>query len=169
MSVGFGSMGSADPERVADIVIAAAAKVGARLVILGGWRGMTARQTEDVFFAAAVPHEWLFPRVQAIVHHGGAGTTAAALLSGVPAVVVPFAVDQPFWAARAHALGVAPPPIPRKRLNTDVLASAIEAALQDHSMRKRAMELGRLLRAENGVSEAAACFGKRKSDCKNFN
>src|SRR5258708_9892738 len=67
---------------------------------------------DSVLAIEPCPHDWLFPRVAAAVHHGGAGTTAAALRAGVPSVVVPFFADQPFWAWRGSAPGAGPPPPP---------------------------------------------------------
>jgi len=100
------------------------------------------------------PHSWLFPRVAAVVHHGGAGTTAAALRAGVPNVIVPYFADQPFWGSRIELLGVGPKPIPRRKLTAGRLAEAIEIAATDEQMRRRSAELARKIRAENGVATA---------------
>lgn len=159
VSVGFGSMASIDPEQTARIVVEAARRVRARLVLLSGWGGLRAVASDDVFVEAAVPHDWLFPRVDAVVHHGGAGTTGAALIAGAPAVVVPFAVDQPFWASRVEALGVGPPHVPRAELDADRLSAALRAAL-DPAMRERARALGVALRAEDGVGEAVRVLSR---------
>lgn len=154
-SVGFGSMGSGDAAELALIVAAAADDAGVRLVILSGWAGLRSKaRPGSVFAVEQVPHDWLFERVTAAVHHGGAGTTAAALGAGVPAVVVPFAVDQPFWAARVAALGAGPAPVPRRRLTRRLLAEALRRAVTDEMMAARAAAIGGTLRAENGVSEA---------------
>ena len=98
-----------------------------------------------------VPHDWLFPHVAAIVHHGGAGTTAAGLRAGVPTVVVPFFADQPFWAWRVYELGVGPRWIPRKKSTAGKLAVAIQQAVNDPAMIQRAEELGQRIRAEDGI------------------
>jgi sterol 3beta-glucosyltransferase len=103
VSIGFGSMASTKPEAVTDLVRGAVRKAGVRAVLLSGWGGLTTRPpSDDLYCADALPHDWLFPRVQAVVHHGGAGTTGAALQAGVPAIIVPFAADQPFWGAWQH-------------------------------------------------------------------
>ena len=107
-----------------------------------------------VFVADAVPHSWLFPRMAAVVHHGGAGTTAEGLRAGVPTVIVPFIFDQPFWGARVKVQGLGPTPIPRKRLTVDALAQAIDTAVSDAGMRQRAQACGHAIRAEDGVGNA---------------
>ena len=102
----------------------------------------------------SVPFDWLFPRVAAAVIHGGIGTTAAAMQAGIPAVVVPFTLDQSFWGERAYRLGVAPKPIPHQKLTAGHLAEAIRTVVDDAPMRRRASQLGQTLRSENGVLNA---------------
>lgn len=92
----------------------------------------------------------------AIVHHGGAGTTAASLRAGVPTIVVPFFGDQPFWGQRVANLGVGPAPIPRKQLTAERLAQAIDRTVNDPMMRQRATELGAKIQAENGIASFVA-------------
>jgi sterol 3beta-glucosyltransferase len=99
------------------------------------------------------PHDALFPLMSAAVHHGGAGTTAAAARAGIPSVIVPFFGDQPFWAHCLNLRGVAPPALERKSLTADALASAL-AATQQPMMIQAAAALGRAVRAENGIDEA---------------
>jgi len=111
-----------------------------------------------VHFASSVPYSWLYPRVAAVVHHGGAGTTGAALQAGIPAVVVPFMMDQPFWGARVAALGAGPAPIPRRRLTVARLAEALRVAVTDETMRSTARALGQKLQAEDGVAEAVGHY-----------
>jgi UDP:flavonoid glycosyltransferase YjiC (YdhE family) len=109
---------------------------------------------DSVFVVDSVPHAWLFPRVAAVVHHGGAGTTAAGLRAGVPTVIIPFFGDQPFWGARIAELGVGPDPIPRKKLTAERLAQAIRDAVEGEEMRQRAAHLGKSIRSEDGVANA---------------
>ena len=90
----------------------------------------------------------------AVVHHGGAGTTAAGLRAGVPSIIVPFFADQPFWGARVAELGVGPKPIPRKNLTVEQLSQAIQMAVTNNAMRQRAANLGAKIRAEDGVARA---------------
>ncbi len=153
--VGFGSMISRDMDAVTATVLEALAWTGQRAVLLGGWGGLgRADLPETVLRIDAAPHDWLFPRMAAVVHHGGAGTTAAALRAGVPAVIVPFAADQAFWAERVRDLGVGPQPIPRRALTVDRLAYAIRVAVEHTPLRERAAALGARLRAEDGVARA---------------
>ncbi|GAA4970675.1 hypothetical protein HD597_005303 [Nonomuraea thailandensis] len=114
--IGFGSMAGNDPERVGRVVAEAVRLAGVRAMLASGWGGLRVDDLPDnVFLLEQAPHGWLFPRMAAIVHHGGSGTTGAALAAGRPQVVCPFVADQPFWAARVHAAGVAPPPQPQRR------------------------------------------------------
>jgi UDP:flavonoid glycosyltransferase YjiC (YdhE family) len=109
-----------------------------------------------VFAIDYAPYAWLFPRMAAVVHHGGSGTTAAGLRAGVPALVVPFLFDQHFWGRRLAELGVAPRPLPFRKLTADRLAQAIGAAVSDDGMLRRAAALGHKIRAEKGLEAAVA-------------
>jgi UDP:flavonoid glycosyltransferase YjiC (YdhE family) len=152
---GFGSMPSSRPEEAAEVVLEALRLSGQRGLLLQGWGGLSARDLpEDVHMIEAAPHEWLFARMAAVIHHGGAGTTAAGLRAGVPSIIVPHFSDQPFWGERVRALGVGPRPIPRRLLSAKRLAAAIRKAVFDESMRVRAARLGEELRTEDGVARA---------------
>lgn len=156
--VGFGSMRSGDSGDFTARVLEGLRRSGRRALIATGWGGLSKEVVERAgdgnFFAIdAAPHDWLFPRVALAVHHGGAGTTAAALRAGIPSVVVPFFGDQPFWAWRLAEVGVAPPAVRRKELTAAALAGAIRSALSG-SMGRRAAALGERLRAEDGVANA---------------
>lgn len=154
--IGFGSMGHGNPEHYTRLALRALALSGQRGLLLTGWGGL-ARQTTtaDVFVVEDVPHAWLFPRVAAVVHHGGAGTTGAALRADVPNIVVPFAsVDQVAWAERVATLGVGPRAPRISRLTAETLAEAITVAVNDAAMRARAAALGAAIRAEDGIGRA---------------
>lgn len=148
--VGFGSM-TPDDERLPDVVARAVARAGVRAVVQAGWAGLELAG-DDVLLVDDVPHEWLFGRTAAVVHHAGAGTTAAGLRAGVPAVAVPVLVDQPFWADRLHRLGVAPAPVGFDALTADTLADAVRACLDRPAHRDRAVELAHRIRAEDGAA-----------------
>lgn len=155
--VGFGSMGSRRPEETTDLILRALARAKQRAVMLSGWSGLRKADLPDtVFMLDSIPFSWLFPRAAAVIHHGGAGTTAAGLRAGVPSLVVPFFGDQFFWGRRVAALGVGPEPIPRKELTAERLAQAIERALTDQTMRRRSADLGASIEAEDGVARAVA-------------
>ena len=114
----------------------------------------TVVRDERSFTIEAAPHRWLFRHVAAVVHHGGAGTTAESLRAGKPTVVCPLFGDQPFWGRRVRALGVGPRPVPLKRLTAPGLAAALRAATTDADVGRRADQLGRRIRAEDGVARA---------------
>lgn len=153
--IGFGSMLDAEAARTTQIVLEALQMIGGRAILHGGWSDFGAQELPDsVFRTGEVPHSWLFPRMAAVVHHGGAGTTAAGLRAGVPAVIVPYFADQPFWARHVHQLGASPVPIPREQLSATKLAAAIKSALQNDQMKTTASQLGEQINGENGVATA---------------
>jgi sterol 3beta-glucosyltransferase len=155
--IGFGSMGSRNPEEAGAIALEALKRSGQRGVLASGWGGLKATDLPDtVHLISSIPHRWLFPRMKAVVHHGGAGTTAAGLGAGVPSVIIPFMGDQPFWGKRVADLGVGPVPIPRKRLTAERLADAIGEMVSNAGMRQRAAALGLQIQAEDGIGSAAA-------------
>ena len=159
--VGFGSMSSRNPEEAADLVLEALRRVGQRAILLSGWGGLhKAELPASVFMVDSVPFTWLFPRLAAVVHHGGAGTTAFGLRAGVPSIVIPFFGDQPFWGRRVAELGVGPMPIPRQKLTVERLAKAIQTAVTDPMMHQRAAKLGAKIQAEDGVGRAVAVIGQ---------
>lgn len=151
--VGFGSMTPPDAEELFRTVRAALRAAGVRgILTLGEER----EADDDVLVVRDVPHSWLFPRMRAAVHHGGAGTTAAALRAGIPAVVCPFFGDQPYWGGRVAAIGAGPDPLPIKRLDPESLTERITRTVRDEAMRHRAAEIGRRIAAEDGVGRACA-------------
>jgi len=159
--IGFGSMSSRDPQATTELVLRALRQTNQRAIVASGWGGMRRDHLPtEVFMIESIPHTWLFPRMAAVVHHGGVGTTAAGLRAGVPSIVVPFFGDQPFWGQRVAALGVGPTPIPRKQLTTDKLAQAIQVALTDQTMRQHAASLGSQIRMEDGVGTAVSAITK---------
>ncbi|MGV8910126.1 MAG: glycosyltransferase [Propionicimonas sp.] len=161
VSIGFGSMISGDSDGLRELLVAAGRAAGARMVLIAGSGAVADQQHRDepdVLTVASIPHGALFPRLNANVHHGGAGTTANAFAAGVPSVIVPFGADQPFWAHRATDLGVAPPPIPIERLTRERLTEALRHALSDPAMRSRSAELGQRIRSEDGTRTAAQWY-----------
>lgn len=157
--IGFGSMANRDPARMTEVALEALRRSGQRGLLLTGWGGITGADLPDtVYRIESAPHEWLFPQMAAVVHHGGAGTTAAGLRAGVPSILIPHFADQPFWGRRVAALGVGPRAIGRRALTAEALAGAIRRAVGDAGMRARAADLGRAIRTEDGVGAAVRAF-----------
>ena len=153
--VGFGSMTLHDPQSVTAMVLKALKHSNQRGVLLNGWGCLGGTDLPDsVIKIDSAPHGWLFPRMAAVVHHGGAGTTASVLRAGRPSVIVPFFVDQPFWGRRVSELGAGTEPIPFKKLTAERLAASINIAVNSADIRKRATELGEKIQNENGVANA---------------
>ena len=153
--IGFGSMFMNGGKQKAEIILEALRLAGQRCIIATGWGGLTGKdKSKDIFILNAAPHDWLFPKVAAIVHHGGAGTTGAALRAGKPQVICPFVGDQFFWGRRAADLGVSPLPIPQAKLTAEKLADAIKYAISDSNIQRRALSLGETIRVENGIERA---------------
>ncbi|WP_288929735.1 glycosyltransferase [uncultured Maritimibacter sp.] len=153
--VGFGSMAGRSPGRLAKAVIEALTRTGMRGIIATGWGGLKPADLPDTIHKIeGAPHDWLFPRMAAIVHHGGAGTTAAAIRAGKPQVIVPFFGDQPFWGKIMAQHGVAPDPIAQKSLTADNLAEALRRVTGDPAMARAAEALGAAVRQEDGLKRA---------------
>ncbi|MGY4719141.1 glycosyltransferase [Naumannella cuiyingiana] len=148
--VGFGSMPAVDGQRLAEIVATALRSIGMRGVIQGGWSNLRVRG-DDMITVSRMPHDWLFAQMAAVVHHGGAGTTAAGLRAGVPTVTVPFAADQPFWADRLIKLGVSPGSVGVRKLDARILAELIADAVDDPSYAVRARSVSDSIAAEDGA------------------
>jgi UDP:flavonoid glycosyltransferase YjiC (YdhE family) len=154
--VGFGSMSTRSSERTTDTILQALARTGQRGILAKGWGGVgQTRFPDSVLIIESAPHDWLFPQVAAVVHHCGAGTTAAGLRAGVPAIPVPHFEDQPFWGKRLFDLGVAAKAIPHAQLNVDNLSQAIQTVVNDAQIKDRAATLGKQIRSEDGIGNAA--------------
>ncbi|WP_295872019.1 glycosyltransferase [uncultured Zhongshania sp.] len=153
--LGFGSMLSDDTDNLSAIIYEAIARSGRRAIIATGWGGLEAQaqDNKNIFVIDAAPHDWLFPQVALAVHHGGAGTTAAAIRAGIPSVVIPFFGDQPFWAWRLAQNGVAPKMLKRNSISAAGLVDAIAEA-SALSMQNSARELAQEIAKENGVRTA---------------
>jgi len=153
--VGFGSMSGKRGEERARLVIGALERAGVRGLIATGWGGLKPEDCpSSVHLMDEAPHDWLFPQVSVVVHHGGAGTTAAGLRAGRPTVICPFMADQPFWGKCIHERGLGPAPIPQKRLTVENLAHAIKEAVGGRSFHDKTAAVGHLLRREAGVQHA---------------
>lgn len=151
--IGFGSMASGDGERLSEIAVRALRRAGLRGILQAGSAGLAA-DGDDVLTIGDVPHALLFPRLAAVVHHGGAGTSAAALRAGVPAVTVPVAADQPFWAGRLAALGAATDPIPFRSLTAERLADSLDQVVKQLAYAQAAAKAAKYLETEDGAAQA---------------
>ncbi|KAG9661633.1 UDP-Glycosyltransferase/glycogen phosphorylase, partial [Aureobasidium melanogenum] len=160
--IGFGSIVGDDPEKMTKMILDAVKQVGVRALVSRGWGNIGGTNVPDnVFLVGNVPHDWLFPHCSAVVHHGGAGTTAIGIALGLPTVVVPFFGDQPFWGDMIHRAGAGPQPIPYKSLDAEKLADQIRYALQP-DIKARAQELSSRIKDETGTKTAASIFSRTK-------
>lgn len=157
--VGFGSMAGRDPARRAQQVLAGLQEVGLRGVIARGWGGLNASALPPTVYALDhAPHDWLFPRMAAVVHHGGAGTTAAGLLAGRPTLICPFFGDQPFWGRRVHELGLGPPPIFQRNFTVSRFAAALRHLVGDPAIADACTAMQHRLSLEDGAQAATAAL-----------
>ncbi|KAF3762246.1 family 1 glycosyltransferase, partial [Cryphonectria parasitica EP155] len=158
--IGFGSIVVDDPNKLTRMIFDAVTIAGVRALVSQGWGGLGADSVgipDGVFMLGNCPHDWLFKKVSCVVHHGGAGTTAAGIKTGTPTVVVPFFGDQPFWGSMIAQAGAGPKPVRYKDLTAEILAEMITSALQPETQ-ARAKELGERIRAEKGADVGAKSF-----------
>ncbi|RFU74933.1 glycosyltransferase family 28 [Trichoderma arundinaceum] len=158
--IGFGSIVVDDPNAMTRLILDAIHLAGVRALVSKGWGGLGVDAVglpEGVFMLGNVPHDWLFERVSCVVHHGGAGTTAAGIKAGKPTIVVPFFGDQPFWGAMIARSKAGPDPIPHRALTAEKLAEAIKFCLQQQTQ-DQAQALGCKIREERGAEEGSRSF-----------
>lgn len=153
--IGFGSIVVKDAAVLTRLLFEAITISGQRALISAGWAGLAScAAPPGVFVIGNVPHDWLFDRVSLVVHHSGAGTTAAGLAAGKPTIVIPFFGDQLFWGEMFERAGLGPKTIPYKKLTVENLALAIILALQP-AMIKTAARLGKVMSREQGCENGA--------------
>ncbi|MGW7336225.1 glycosyltransferase [Streptomyces sp. NPDC054808] len=148
--IGFGSMASGDGQRLSEIAVQALHRAGLRGILQTGSAHLAA-DGDDVLTIGDTPHALLFPRLAAVVHHAGAGTSAAALRAGIPAVTVPVTADQPFWAGRLAALGAATDPIPFRSLTAERLADSLHQVVKQQTHSRAAAQAAQHMATENGA------------------
>jgi sterol 3beta-glucosyltransferase len=153
IAISFGSVYGEDMETLR-LVLAAVRRANVRAIIDSAAGSDAVDASPDVYMNAAIPHSRLFGSVAAVIHHGGAGTTGAVLRAGVPGIVIPWALDQFYWAKLAHRLGAAPRPLPRRRLTVDRLVGAIRLVHDDRRLRARAERVGAAVASEEGTRTA---------------
>jgi len=158
--VTFGSMVNPENQRITRSILAAAKSLRERVIILTGWGGWQPEvQNDTIFCIESVPHQWLFPRCKQVIHHGGAGTTAAGLRAGIPELVIPHAADQPFWGKRIEEMGIGPAPIPIKKATTENLILAIKQS-NSEAIKNKAAKIGLQIQTEQGVEKAVVMIEK---------
>ena len=155
--IGFGSMVSGNMNKTFATVIKAIRASKVRAVVNLGWGSekLQLKSNSRIYFGDYIPHDWLFPRVKAVVHHGGVGTTSAGLRYGKPTLVVPFGGDQPFWGNRIHDIGCGPKPLPRQKMTVQRLSKALIDLTQHQSYAVAAEEVGQRMSHEHGTATAA--------------
>jgi UDP:flavonoid glycosyltransferase YjiC (YdhE family) len=161
--VGFGSIVVDDQIRLTKVVFEAIQKSGQRAIVSKGWGNLGVDEVdvpENILIIGSCPHDWLFRQVSCVIHHGGAGTTAAGLALGRPTIIVPFFGDQQFWGDIVARAGAGPSPIPHKRLTADGLSDAIEFALRDSTLQK-AREIAKKMENESGVRDGVRSFHRQ--------
>ena len=155
--IGFGSMPGNDPSAMAKMIAKAVSQADVSAIVATGWGGMgDIDWPSNILAVREVPHDWLFPKVDIVIHHGGAGTCAAAMRAGRPSIIIPFFGDQPFWAKCLHRLGVAPRPIKPAKLDAAMLAQQIKTVLETPSYQNNAEHLASKIAADDGIANAIA-------------
>uniref|UniRef100_I1QA62 sterol 3beta-glucosyltransferase n=3 Tax=Oryza glaberrima TaxID=4538 RepID=I1QA62_ORYGL len=159
--IGFGSLPIPEPDKLTRIIVEALEITGQRGIINKGWGGLgnLEEPKEFVYVIDNIPHDWLFLQCKAVVHHGGAGTTAASLKAACPTTIVPFFGDQFFWGNMVHARGLGAPPVPVEQLQLHLLVDAIKF-MMDPKVKERAVELAKAIESEDGVDGAVKAFLK---------
>lgn len=154
--IGFGSIVLDNPKAVTQLIFEAVEKAGVRALVSKGWGDIGGSDliAENIFLLGDCPHDWLFKQVSCVIHHGGAGTTAAGIAAGCPTVVVPFFGDQPFWGQMIARAGAGPVPVPFKKMTADSLAESITFALKPE-VQSAAKELATHIAEEDGAYGAA--------------
>jgi sterol 3beta-glucosyltransferase len=153
--LGLGSMSTLDPKWLAQRFIDACRTARCRLVIARGWGGLECAPTDDnVLMLDEAPHDLLFPRVAAVIHHGGAGTTAAGLRAGRPTLIFPQVGDQAFWGRRAEILKCGPPMLRPREVTGDTLVDRIRDLIRNEVYRSRASAVAAAIAREDGISGA---------------
>uniref|UniRef100_A0A0D9WY30 Uncharacterized protein n=1 Tax=Leersia perrieri TaxID=77586 RepID=A0A0D9WY30_9ORYZ len=159
--IGFGSLPIPEPDKLTRIIVEALEITGQRGIINKGWGGLgnLEEPKESVYIIDNIPHDWLFLQCKAVVHHGGAGTTAASLKAACPTTIIPFFGDQFFWGNMVHARGLGAPPVPVEQLQLHQLVGAIKF-MMDPKVKERAVELAKAIESEDGVDGAVKAFLK---------
>ncbi|KAJ6006146.1 hypothetical protein N7451_004090 [Penicillium sp. IBT 35674x] len=155
--IGFGSIVLENVEKTLSVLLEAIERTGVRAIISRGWCNMQGDENPNIYYIGECPHEWLFQHVTAVVHHGGAGTTACGLRNGKPTTIIPFFGDQPFWGSMIAAAGAGLEPIPHKSLTVEKLVDAITYCLTPEAA-SVAQTMADRINQEDGVRAAVKSF-----------
>ncbi len=160
--INFGSMSDPEIDWIIETIVSAVLKTERRVILLTGWSGIEKKKmfSSNIYIDNYIPHSWLFPRVCGVIHHGGAGTTAAAVRAGVPSIIVPFFFDQWFWGNRLKSLGAGARPISKKELKKETLSYLISNTLDNTMFYKKLEVLSHQVKNESGVYKAVQLFNK---------
>ena len=153
--IGFGSMHSGNMNKMLTMILRALRAAGLRAVICGALNESSRHSGRKVYFADHIPHDWLFPRVSAVIHHGGAGTVSSGLRWGRPTWILPFAGDQPFWGAQIHRIGCGPKPVSRNSVTVRKLTKGLIDLTTKPGYKKNAADIAACLAKEDGTRTAA--------------
>ncbi len=173
--IGFGSIVVKDAASLTRAIIEAVKESDVRCILNKGWSDRLLEKKEDddedapdcpeIYNTGSVPHDWLFPRIDAAVHHGGSGTTGASLRAGLPTVIKPFFGDQFFYASRVEEIGVG---LALRKLNAKLLAKCLRTATTDAKMQEKALKTKERIRHENGVMNAIECIYSELEYARDF-
>lgn len=151
--ISFSSMPLKQPERFRDIIVETVSKRNERAIIIIGNSGMSFTDHDNILYIKSIPHRFIFTKARGIIHHGGIGTTAEALLSGAPQHIVPFNVDQPFWADRLVKLGLMNNIYMENDINTETLNRMLSNMMRDEIIAK-SLQMKKQIEFEKGIIEA---------------
>ncbi|OBY77125.1 hypothetical protein BBG47_23495 [Paenibacillus sp. KS1] len=156
------------PDQVFEMIKQALKRTGQRGIIVTGWSEYKQNldSNGDILCMDEVPHAWLFPRTAGVIHHGGAGTTAAVLHTGKPMAICPFTGDQPFWARRMYELGVSVKPLHEKTLSIESLADCIVSLTNDPKLKQNARVIASKVNNEQGVERTVDFIEKHLTACR---
>lgn len=154
--IGFGSMPGTNTDKLTEIIIDTINLSKQRAIVATGWGGLNKiENTKNILCIESAPHDWLFPRVSLIIHHGGSGTTAATLKFAKPSIICPFMLDQFFWSKLLYKKGLSLKPLPQITLNSGQLVSFINETLKDNKIKENISNLSSTINNEDGPEEAA--------------
>lgn len=160
IAIGFGSPSMKDISQTLSMLEKALTLANAQAILTIPSKWHSEIKSKNIFPVEYAPHDWLYKQVKVAVHHGGAGTTSASLHAGIPTITLPLAIDQFFWGERIYKIGVGPQAIPQRKLTAERLASAIQIALSDETMKARAKAVSEKLSLENGIQLAVSLMRK---------